>query len=192
MDDSGQIHTIEGIVSGMVVLLALIYITSSITFVSPQTEKTTVMKMSIKAQDILNVLSTPDKPGNYSNPLETCIAQWNGGEADPDHVTDPGEPSIIWLDGKIRSLIPSYLQDNKSNILYNVDLLYIDEILSTPDHPVFASKSLVFMGDPHDNAVVATKLIVLNYYDVNSTVNSYWNHTAVPKSVEIKLALWYI
>jgi hypothetical protein len=199
MDDSGQIHTIEGIVAGMVILLALIYIMGSITFVSPQTEKTTVMKLSVKAQDILNVLSTPDKPGNFSNPLERCIAAWKGGIANQSQVTNPEEPSIIWLNDKIhsddnnQSLMPSYLKGNKTNILYNVDLMYIDDTASAAaGREVFVSKPVIFMGDPHDNAVVATKLIVLNYYDVNSSSLSYWNHTALPKTVEVKLALWYI
>jgi hypothetical protein len=188
MDDSGQIHTIEGIVSGMVIVLALMYILSSITFVSPQTEKTTVMKMSILSQDILNVLSTPDQPGNYTNPLARNISKWQGGVADPgqSYEVNPGEPSILWLNDKIQSLVPP-------NVMYNVDLLYINDTASAAEgHLVFDNKPVIFMGDPHDNAVTASKLVVVNYYDVNNSVYSYWNHTVIPKTVEVQLALWYI
>jgi hypothetical protein len=188
MDDSGQIHTIEGIVSGMIIILALMYILSSITFVSPQTEKTTVMKMSILSQDIMNVLSTPDQPGNSTSPLTRSIARWQGGVADPlqFYEVNPGEPSILWLNEKIRNLIPS-------NMLYNVDLLYVNDTKSAAvGHKVFDKMQVIFMGDPHENSVTSSKLIVLNYYDMNGTVNSYWNTTAIPKTVEVQLSLWYI
>jgi hypothetical protein len=188
MDDSGQIHTIEGIVAGMVIILALIYITGSITFVSPQTEKTTVMKMSIKAQDILNVLSTADQPGNYTNPLARCIARWDGGVADPSHETGPGETSITWLNSKIQSLLPT-----NSPLMYNVELLYVNDTMSAATgHLVFEDRYIIFKGDPQDNSVTASKLVVLNYYDVNSTIYSKWNNTVVPKTVEVKLSLWSI
>lgn len=188
LDDSGQIHTIEGIVGGMVIVLALMYILSSITFVSPQTEKTSVMKMSVLSQDILNVLSSPDQPGNYTSPLARSVARWQGGVADPDHnEVDPGEPSMIWLNTKIHSLLP------QQNVMYNVNLLYINDTASAlAGHKVFDNKPVIFMGDPHDNAVIASKDIVLNYYDVNGSVNSYWMHTTVPKTVEVQLSMWYI
>jgi hypothetical protein len=188
MDDSGQIHTIEGIVSGMIIILALLYILGSITFVSPQTEKTTVMKMSILSQDIMNVLSTPDQPGNSTNPLARSIAQWQGGVADPIQLyeVNPGEPSILWLNEKIRNLV-------QPNVLYNVDLLYINDTKSADaGHKVFDKKHVIFKGDPHDNSVTSSKLIVLNYYDMNGTINSYWNTTVIPKTVEVQLSLWYI
>jgi hypothetical protein len=192
-DDRGQIHTIEGVVSGMIIILAMMYIISSITFVSPQTEKTTVMKLSIKSQDILNVLSTPDQPGNYTNPLARYLAQWQGGEADDLNEVNPGEPSIIELNDKLQSLIPR-------NVLYNLDLLYVDDTASAAaGHLVFDSKHVIFQGDPHDNSVVASKLIVLNYYDLNSTSGAYWYDTAIDtevevptKTIEVQLALWYM
>jgi len=188
-DDSGQIHTIEGIVSALVVLVALTYIIGSITFVSPQTEKTTVMKLSIKAQDIMNVLSGQDRPGNFTSPLTRGIAQWNGGVADPLAVppqeVNPGELSIISLNDRIRSLLPP-------KVMYNMNVSYIDEPASAAaGRLIFNDEYLIFQGDPQDNSVMASKIIVLNSYDINGSTN-YWNGMTAPKTVEIKLVLWSI
>ena len=186
-DDSGQIHTIEGIVSALVVLLALTYIISSITFVSPQTEKTTVMKLSVKAQDIMNVLSVQDRPGNFTSPLTRGIAEWGGGAASPAHEVNASEASIIALNDRIRSLLPE-------KIMYNMDISYIDEPASAAaGHLVFNDTYIIFQGDPQDNSVMASKIVILNSYDINGSAN-YWSSMSMtaPKTVEVKLVLWSI
>lgn len=184
-DDSGQIHTIEGIVSALVVLVALTYIIGSITFVSPQTEKTTVMKLSIKAQDIMNVMSGQDQPGNFTSPLTRSIAEWDGGAASPTYEVNASEASIIALNDRIRSLLPE-------KIMYNMDISYIDEQASaTLGRLVFNDTCIIFQGDPQENSVMASKLVVLNGYDINGSTN-YWNGMTVPKTVEVKLILWSI
>jgi hypothetical protein len=184
-DDSGQIHTIEGIVSALVVLVALTYIIGSITFVSPQTEKTTVMKLSIKAQDIMNVMSGQDQPGNFTSPLTRGIAQWKGGLADPTHEVNASELSIIGLNDRIRSLLPP-------KVMYNMNISYIDEPASAAaGRLIFDEEYLIFQGDPQENSVMASKIVVLNGYDINGSTN-YWNNMTVPKTVEVKLVLWSI
>ncbi|OPY27989.1 MAG: hypothetical protein A4E28_01765 [Methanocella sp. PtaU1.Bin125] len=186
-DDSGQIHTIEGIVSALVVLLALTYIIGSITFVSPQTEKTTVMKLSVKAQDIMNVLSVQDRPGNFTSPLTRDIAEWDGGAASPTQEVNAGEPSIIALNARIRSLLPG-------KIMYNMNVSYIDEAASAAaGRLIFNDTYIIFQGDPQENSVMASKIVVLNSYDINGSAN-YWSGISMtaPKTVEVKLVLWSI
>lgn len=196
-DDRGQIHTIEGVVSALVVLVALTYIISSITFVSPQTEKTTVMKTSIKAQDILNVLAGQDQPVNFTSPLTRSIAQWNGGVADPAHEVAPGEPSIadlyVRIDNLLKAkLVHSQLPANYNNVKYNMNVSYIDEPASTAaGHLVIHDDYLIFQGDPQDNSVMASKIIVLNSYDIYGSAN-HWSSMTAPKTVEVKLVLWSI
>lgn len=184
-DDSGQIHTIEGVVAALVVLVALTYIIGSITFVSPQTEKTTVMKLSIKAQDIMNVLACQDQPDNFTSPLTRGIAQWDGGVANATNVVSPGEPSIGTLNDRILSMLPG-------NVMYNMNVSYIDEPASTAaGRLVFRDKYLIFHGDPQDNSVMASKILVLNSYDIAGSAN-YWSGMTTPKTVEVKLVLWSI
>jgi hypothetical protein len=184
-DDSGQMHTIEGVVAALVVLVALTYIIGSITFVSPQTEKTTVMKLSIKAQDVMNVLGGQDQPDNFTSPLTRGVAQWNGGVASANHVVAPGEPSIVALNDRILTMLPG-------NVMYNMNVSYIDEAASTAaGHLVFKDQYLIFQGDPQDNSVMASKVIVLNGYDITGSPG-YWNGMTAPKTVEVKLVLWSI
>jgi hypothetical protein len=207
-DERGQVHTIEGIVSGLILVITLMYIINSITFVSPQTEKTTVMKMSIKAEDIVAVLGTSDQPTDFTSNMTTCLARWNGTEADNDHVIGPGEQSIEWLDGRIRSLLPAYVVFNstsggststfaysKTYALYNLNISYINDAATAAlGYPVYDDRMLIFHGEPQENAVMASKIIVLNHKDIYGPGGnwSYWNKTVAPKVVEIKLIIWNV
>lgn len=206
-DDRGQIHTIEGLVAGLILVLTLMYITNSITFVAPQTEKTTVMKMMVKADDILTVLSTSDQPTIHDSELTRDIASWMGVEASDNNEWGAGETSIARLDGTIKSIVPLSIVFNsnsefgtdtftsyKTYVLFNLDISYVnDTATAAQGHVVFDNRQLIHQGVPQENAVKASKIIILNDKDLAGT-SGYWKNIAAttPKIVEAKLSLWFV
>ncbi len=180
-DDSGQLHTMEGVIAGLMMVLALSYIIGSVTLLSPQTEKTTIVKLTIKAEDTLMVLGAIDQPSNASSPLLRDIAMWRGGEANPSKF-GAGEASISRLNDSLFSMMPQ-------NVFYNVNLTYYE-----PATGKIETKYLIYMGEPEGNSASASKTILLNQGDINNTLSpsQKWKDMEMPKVVEVRLILWSI
>jgi hypothetical protein len=179
-DDRAQIHTMEGVVAGLVLVLTLMYITGSITFLSPQTEKTTVVKLNLKAQDVLVVLGSEDQTSSFSSPLSRDILRWEGNDAGGTVRVSPAEPTIQDLDSRISSLLPE-------NVYYNVYLVYNQS-------GTMVTRTIIFQGDPQDNAPSASKIIVLNKADVQKYPSCIWKVAGLstPKVVEVRIVMWSI
>jgi hypothetical protein len=200
MGDEGQIHTMEGVIAGLILILTLMYITSSITLVSPQTEKALVMKQGIKAADILNSL-VAENITSYHNPLSDAIALWNGNSAltadmdpaYPDNYPVYGtELSIMELNKTIGKMVhdgEGTSNDKHNNTMYNVYLIYKDAA------GTYTQKGIILNGEPYDNAASASKFITLNAGDTKS---NYWKGyetltpIGLPKVIEVRLVLWSI
>jgi len=178
-DNLGQVFTIEGVVAALILVVALSYIISSITLVSPQTEKSTLTKLNIKAQDILNVFSSEDIPGKHTSNLKRWVSNWGGTEPSVSQITSPSEPSMIALNDSISKVL-------LKNMAYNVYIYYYDSTTTQ------VSKTLIYNGEPSDNAGIATKLIVLNKNDSVNYTDSIWADMDMPKTVEIKIVVWPI
>lgn len=184
-DDHGQVFTMEGIVAGLIIVFAIIFITNSISLVSPQTENAAAAKLSIKAQDTLAVLDSIDQPSNFSSVLHRDITAWTGYEGNIGAEIDPREPSIQDLDQQIHSS----LYATAPNVLYNLQVMYVD------DTNTLVTKTLIYHGDSQNltlSAVSAYKKIVLNEEDLNGLPDSYWKTMQKPQSLEVVLIMWSV
>jgi hypothetical protein len=179
MGDEGQVHTMEGVVAGLVLVLTLMYITSSITFVSPQTEKSLVMKLDVKAQDILTVLVVEDQPINHSSELSRSVSKWSGIYADDTNYLSTNMKA---LNDSIFAMIRDSPQHN--NTLFNLYLVY------DTGANMYKTVPVIFNGVPFDNAASVSKIIVLNKNDV--LTSSFWSAADMPKTIEVKLVIWTI
>lgn len=175
--------TIEGVVSAIILIIALGVVFSAITFDSPQTEKIRVTKLDIKAQDILNTLASEDRPGEHSSSLLRNVSRWNCTERIGNENLNASEPSIKDINNDTRMLVDKNLQ-------YNMELRYYNDTQSlATGNPVYDTHTIIFQGEPMDNVGTGTKLIILNN---NTSVNKsvYWSNMEMPKAVEVRLVIW--
>jgi hypothetical protein len=173
-DDRGQIYTIKGFASALILVGVLFFIFQSISVVTPQTEMSADMKLSQKAADTLICLDWANE--DYGSELKTAVALWNNGATSYASRVNPGENSIKALDEKIRGLMPN-------DTCYNLDIAYSD------GHDGYTGTAILG-GIPGDNSVVATRLVTIN---VNDTQSNFWKGRNIyPQLVEVRLICWYL
>ncbi len=172
-DDEGQLATLEGLTAALILIGLLIYITQSVSAISPQTEMTTTMKLYQKTADTLICLDRLDETN--SSDLKTTVEGWNGSSATDTSKIPPGDLSIQSLDGLIAGYFPP-------DVGYNVELYYNDGV--EHDLPV------IIHGRPSDNSVIASRLVTINDGD---DISPYWTGVnRYPQVVEVRLISWYI
>ena len=174
MDNSGQIHTIEGFASALILISVLLIVFSSITVVTPQTEMVTDMKAYQLATDVITIVDRPNEA--HGSDLKDDIASWNGGCSNYSCSVGPAEKGMAALDGQIAALLPSDMR-------FNVGLSYYDGTSEV-------SAPVITHGVPGDNSNVATRLVTLNGFDNTS---AYWTSRAwFPQLVQVRLTVWYL
>jgi hypothetical protein len=183
---SGQIHTIEGITAAGILLIVLLFITQSITFVAPQTEKSVDMGLSVTASDILATLNT----GNEYHPseLKEAVEGWDGRGLDEFAAGTEVVPGMECLDEAIEGVPLSNLPPNVRYCVW----FYYDE---AGDGTGWTDKPIIAHGAPHDNAITSSKMITLNVYDDQYIDRSdYWygKSDRMPVVVVVRLSLWYV
>ncbi len=179
----GQVYTMEGIVAALIIVVSVMFITSSINLVSPSTEKAVDTKMTIMAQDTLVTLGTVDQPSNFSSVLKRDLVAWTGLEASDTVEVPAGETAIVGLNDQIGEMLPP-------NVLYNLQVLYWNDLTGTLE-----TKTLIYHGDAQNltyNALSGSKKIVINDEDTQGIGSSYWKNMAKPKTVEAKLIIWWV
>jgi hypothetical protein len=200
MDDRGQAHTMEGVVAGLILVLTPMYITSSITFVSPQTDKSQVTKPEIISTDIPNVLSVNNFTGDQQDRLTTDIAQWGGLSADYSGHVNPAEPSIADLNRSIWEML--YKSAGHANLFFNINLTYETTPGTIVTMPIICNGYIfndATAASGKTNSMIkpdvasSSKIIVL---DSSTPKSSYWDGLAGgnvhywPKVVEVKMEIW--
>jgi len=173
-DDRGQIYTIEGFASALILVGVLFFIFQSISVVTPQTEKSADMKLSQVASDTLVCLDRITE--DYGSDLKSAVAKWNGSGTSYSAHVYPGEPDIRTLDSQIRGML-------SSDIGYRVELAYYNgsAMNITP---------VIIHGVPGDNSVVASRLITLND---NDSFSHFWiTNNRFPQVIEVRLTCWYL
>ena len=174
MDDRGQIYTIEGFASALILIGVLYFIFQSISVVTPQTEMSADMKLSQKAADTLICLDWTNE--NYTSELKTAIALWNNGATSYAARVNPAETSIKALDAEIGSML-------SNDTAYSLEIAY-------NDGGSVNRGTAILGGVPGDNSVVATKLVTIN---ANDTQSAFWKSRGVyPQLVEVRLICWYL
>ena len=172
-DNRGQLATLEGLTAALILIGMLLYITQSVSTISPQTEMTTVMKLHQKTVDTLICLDRLDETN--SSDLKTTVEGWSGGSATDTNKIPPGDLSIQSLDSMIAGYFPP-------DVGYNVELYYNDGT----EHNL----PVIIHGRPSDNSVIASRLVTINNGD---NISPFWvGVNRYPQVVEVRLISWYI
>lgn len=173
-DDRGQIYTIEGFTSALILVGVLFFIFQSISVVTPQTEKSADMKLGQIASDTLICLDRNTE--DYGSDLKSAVAMWNGNSTSYYAHVYPGEPDVRALDSQIGGML-------SSDIGYRVELAYNNGCAMniTP---------VIIHGVPGDNSVVASRLVTLND---NDRLSQFWiTNNRFPQVIEVRLTCWYL
>lgn len=176
--------------AAMILLGVLLFIIQSSSIVTPQTEKTSEMKLMQRANDALICLDRTDEDG--SSELKRYVLGWNGGLPDkntPPYTIPANEASAASLDRAVRSKLPA-------DVAYNIELSYISERATdnmagfNRDLRNITADAIIYHGMPGDNSAAASRLVSINEGDPAS---SFWNGAGPnPKVVEVRLICWYM
>lgn len=196
LDEKAQMHTLEGVAAATIMLLVIVYAIDA-TSMTPLTSSTANVhaetELQALGQDILSALDYSE-PG-YNSKLKYDVLNWSGSE-------------YIWNGTQYLQL--SYGQIDQSNnltnnltailnatligqgIAHNVELIFLDNSTFLP-----TSQTMIYNGDPSDNAVIVSRKIVL-YSSDNPNPNNNPNYpiedidpsTNLYNIVDVKLTLW--
>ena len=163
--DRGQAYTLEGFVSAMVVLMAVLFALQSVVITPTSgglSDRSVQAQIQQEAQDALVV---SDQDGNLSE----TIRNWNtsdDGQFYKASVSGPSGPTYNTTEFKNQSKLGDILKqrfaDNGYN--YNVELVYENE-------SEFNTTHLVYQGTPSRNAVTASYVVTLYETDKLTATN---------------------
>lgn len=194
-NDKAQLHTLEGVAAATTMLLVIVYAIDA-TSMTPLTSSTANLhvetEIALLGQDILGALDYAE-PG-YNSKLKNDLATWNG-------------KTYIWNGTRyMENGNASYLQNNLTNnltnilnptltaqgIAHNVELIFL-----TDNGTSFSSAlSMIYNGNPSDNAVIVSRKLTLHDGDINTTkypgnpIEKIDPSTNLFNIVEIRLTLW--
>ena len=170
MNETAQIHTLEGFVAAAFMIMTVMLITKSSVIISPQSELCMDVQLRQSATDALSVLDLA--PGTeFQSNLTEYIAGYNVTESSPQ------SGSLQSLDTDIGELL--------GDIIYNVDFVYVDNNTLTMKH-------VIIHGAPMENTIIASRFVTL----YNSTVmqaGGTWNISSSDvQMVEVRLIAWQV
>lgn len=169
--DRAQAHTLEAFVAALILISGIIFATQA-TAVTPLSASTSNQHIENQqqavAEDLLRIAAE-------DGTLEASFLYWNasnerfGGVAHPDrsfYTSEPVEENPLY------DIVTTAFQTGQ--IAYNIELHYFEfESLNET-----SSQPMVYMGTPSDNAVVATRTILLfNDSTLNQSVNNATSYT---------------
>lgn len=193
-NDKAQMHTLEGVAAATIMLLVIVYAIDA-TSMTPLTSSTANLhvetEIGLLGQDILGALDYAE-PGYNSN-LKNDIATWNGKTYiwNGTRYMEKGNASYIQnnLTNNLTNIMNSTLTGQ--GIAHNVELMFLSE-----NGTSFSSAiSMIYNGDPSDNAVIVSRKLTLHNDDVNTTkypnpIEDIDPSTNLFNIVEIRLTLW--
>lgn len=156
-NDKAQLHTLEGVAAATIILLVIIYAIDA-TSLTPLTSTSSNMhiekELEFMGQDILNTLDYSE-PG-YGSKLRVDISNWSGSSYiwNGSTYVDSNNVNPAPLNNSLTSIFVQIL--NKRGIAHNVELTFIDNSSLLP-----ITKTMIYNGDPSNNAVIISKKIVL-------------------------------
>lgn len=172
MNETAQMHTLEGFVAAGVILMIVLLISENTMIITPQCELSMNVQLQQTATDVLNVLDiAPDSALQYNLNLTEHVTGYNLSEPIPQNN------SLKSLDIEINNLL--------ADILYNVDFVYIDNSTITNKH-------VIIHGAPIENSMSASRLITL-YNETVMQTGGTWNISSNNvQVVEVRLIIWQI
>ncbi|WP_370574218.1 hypothetical protein [Methanomethylovorans sp.] len=170
MDDKAQLHTLEGVGAAVLITMTLVIITQSATVMTPQHEMMLDVQLEQMAYDALTLLDTAPSSVISTN-LTECVAGWDMNES---NIQNKGLRS---LGKQLSLLLPGFL--------YNVDLAYVQ-------NDTLITKNAIVNGDPTEDAVVASKTVMLTNLSVAAAHGAWTIASDEIKIVEVRLTLWQV
>lgn len=195
-DDSGQMHTLEGIMGAIVMIMVMVFVVQG-TSITPLSSSSTNQHVQLEllnmGQDILTTLDYTDNP-NAKSDLKKSIVTWNGmeyvwdGKRYVDVVKEDG--STVILDNELTRTLNFTL--NSWGIAHNIEITYIDPYGNA------TSKKIIWNGNPSDNSISTSKVIALHNTDLAASPNfgimtgirDVDPSTDFYNLIDIKLTLW--
>jgi hypothetical protein len=203
---SGQIQTVEAITAA-IILISVVAVVVESTSVTPLTSSFTNQHIKLELQnigtDVLTALDeTPVTPMAETSQLKFSVTHWlnntNGGYDwyawyEWNSTThSPTFISLINLNASASTLNTPLMDTlsillHKYGIAFNVELRYSDI-----DGSIINSK-MVWNGDPSDNSVTVSRIIVLHDGDIvatNPIINDISPNSRLYNTVEVRLTMW--
>jgi hypothetical protein len=170
MDDKAQLHTLEGVGAAVLITMTLVIITQSATVMTPQHEMMLDVQLDQMAYDALTLLDMAPSSVISTN-LTECVAGWDTNES---NIQNAG---LLSLDKQLSLMLSGYM--------YNVDLAYVQ-------NDTLIIKSAIVNGDPTEDAVTASRTVMLTNLSV-AAAHGAWNIASDEiKVVEVRLTLWQV
>lgn len=190
-NDRGQMHTVEGIIAALVMLLVLVLVVKG-TAISPLSSSTTNKQVQLElmnmGNDLLTSLDYTANPNDLSS-LKVSVLDWNGtayvwtGQAFKDlNGTDTIDNELT------RALNYTF---NRFGVAYNVEIIYLDKNHNAGKH------IMIWNGDPSDNSITISRVIAI--YDEDVSAYPAFYQTGIPdidpntdfyNLVYVRLTLW--
>jgi len=194
-DEKAQLHTLEGVAAATLLLTVIIYAIDA-TSMTPLTSSTAnahiETELAVLGQDILNTLDYSE-PG-YSSNLKNDIITWDGKQYLWDGNEYIKNGGTEFLNNNLTAIFKKALIGQ--GIAHRVELRYLVNISNTTEPS--APHGMIDAGVPSDNAVVVSRVIVLQntdcpddceeeegmlIEDINPQTNLY-------NIVDVRLILW--
>lgn len=187
----GQVYTLEAIIAATLIITAIVFALQA-TAITPLTASTANERVEVQQQttanDLLNTAAANDK-------LIPTIVHWDTAdrtflEATPNGYTTGGPPT------EFGHLLNQTFQER--NIAFNMHIQY------QRSETDVTSETVVYQGEPSDNAVSASRAVVL-YNDTELTdgsgrelkdvenrfyANDVYPNEPVYNVVRVKLVVW--
>lgn len=197
LDDRGQAHTLEAFTAALLILVGLLFALQA-TAVTPLSASTSNQHIENQERAMAtDLLAAADATGE----LEAAVLNWSEAEGQFSGTGSSGiysNADQVRTFGEFGSMIDAtFLEEG---IAVNVYIDYQRQGGTT------ASKQLLYMGTPSDNAVVATRTVVLTDDDrltgatdtrviVAGTAGNYFVPDAAPGDplynvLEVRLVVW--
>ncbi|MDP3103766.1 MAG: hypothetical protein Q8M95_04070 [Candidatus Methanoperedens sp.] len=192
-DEKAQLYTLEAVAAVSIMLIVIIYAIDA-TSMTPLTASTSSVHVEAELRamghDIFNILDYAEP--NYSSKLKMDIAAWDGKEYiwSGSNYTIKGTTNVTGKLTNITELLNATLI--KQGTAHNLDVVFLSR---RPDNTTYPVKiTIIFNGDPSNNAVIVSRKIVLQDSDLGSNyagpIEDIDTNSNFRNIVDIKLTLW--
>jgi len=151
--DRGQAHTVEAFIAALLLISGLLFAMQA-TAVTPLSASTSNQHIENQQRAVAHdLLATAAADGS----LEEAVLYWNAsGEAFQDSP-EAGYYTNAGSQNEFLASLNHTLRERR--IAYNVRVRYHN---TTPSEPEVRTKRMVWMGEPSDNAITASRTVTLS------------------------------
>lgn len=177
-DNKGQIHTLEGLMASIIMLLVLVMVINN-TAVTPLSSSTTNKHVQLElmnmGEDLLASLDYTHDPTTCPNtPLKEAILEWNGDQFvwNGKYFKDVSPPNAIYTDMNNTTFAETLNSTfSQLGIAYDVEIVYFTNGTNA------IAKKMIWNGDPSDNSVTVTRMVMFHDDDKMNIVGPIGGNT---------------